>query len=74
MTDIGQGTKVSPPSVPGDDARRLLAEAEEAIRVVVHRVLRVKTGEPRQELWDLLKFIEAWQAKEPAVRRALGER
>lgn len=48
-----------------------LDEAEEAILDIRSRVLAVKTGEPREELWNLLKYAERWQSCDPAVRRAL---
>lgn len=54
-----------------DEARRELAEAEEAILAVRERVLQTKAGEPREAIWDLLKFFAIWDAGAPAVRRAL---
>jgi len=60
-------------SLRAETAERKLAEAEEAIREVTRIVLRAKTGEPRQAIWDLLKAVEMWASRNPAVRRALGK-
>lgn len=55
-------------------AERELAEAEGAIRNIRSKVLSMKTGEPREVLWNLLKYAERWQSCDPAVRRALDRK
>lgn len=49
------------------------AALKEAVRAIHRKVLKVESGEPRQALWDLLKFAEQWSTRDPAVRRALGD-
>lgn len=53
-----------------DRLREELREAEEAIRVIFKLVLRVKTGEPREAIWSLLKSFKSVASNTPAVRRA----
>lgn len=50
--------------------REELMEAEDAIREVVKLVLGVKTGEPREAIWSLLKSFKSVTSNTPAVRRA----
>lgn len=50
--------------------REELREAEEAIRSIVKLVLRVKTGEPREAIWSLLKSFKSVASNTPAVHRA----
>lgn len=50
--------------------RAELREAEEAIRSIAKLVLRVKTGEPREAIWSLLKSFKSVASNTPAVRRA----
>ncbi len=48
-----------------------LSEAQEAIRQAREFVLATKVGEPREEIWLLLKKFAQWASQNRAVRLAL---